>query len=104
MSWYDDRPAPSRPEALEKVFELARIPFGMMVPENATDWIEWLNKVRIFVTHSRRTESRVEAETRIRDEMARICARMTERARLEFLSETLQEISNEVSKSTRGSK
>lgn len=44
--WYDDRPPPSdRKAALRKVFELARIPLGMMDLEEAAEWARWLDAV-----------------------------------------------------------
>lgn len=44
--WYEDRPpASDRKAAFAKVFELARIPLGMMLPEDAEDWKEWLDAV-----------------------------------------------------------
>lgn len=46
MAWWSDRPDSDSPDAIAKVFELARIAFGMMLREEADDWDAWLERVK----------------------------------------------------------
>jgi hypothetical protein len=46
MSVFEDRPSPSTPAAVDKVFELARDLTGSLMPEERNDWIVWIAKVR----------------------------------------------------------
>jgi hypothetical protein len=46
--WWENRPK-AGPAIIEKLFELASIPFGMMDVEDAEDWKEWLERVRPLV-------------------------------------------------------
>lgn len=43
---FSGRPPPSSPEAVDKVFELARNMTGCLPSDDRADWIDWLAKVR----------------------------------------------------------
>jgi hypothetical protein len=52
MSLFSNRPAASSPEALDKVFEIARAHFGCMDAEEADNWREWIDSARGYARYS----------------------------------------------------
>lgn len=49
MSWYDEMPPANSPAAIDKVFELAHIPLGMMEVVDSDVWKAWLAEARKHV-------------------------------------------------------
>jgi hypothetical protein len=47
QQWYEHRPEPKNLAAcIEKIFELAAVPFGMMPLEESEEWSQWLAQVK----------------------------------------------------------
>lgn len=69
MSWHDEMPSPNSEAMIDKLFELARIPLGMLEEEFSDEWEEWLTEARKHVRLGERQISKEKQDQKKRNRL-----------------------------------